>query len=296
MATVQDIKRRLRSVRNTRKITKAMELVAAAKLRRAEARIEAMRPYAERMRELMVGTARATPSRGFPLLEERESIGTLAILPLTGDRGLAGAFNAQIIRRALQIEREARGSGTDVRWAVAGKKGRSTLRFRRYDIEQAWVDFTDRPAYSDAVAIAHTLAKLFTEREVDRVVMIYNHYVSPLTQTVSVEDLLPIPRTLLEEEEKSAYEIALEGDFIYEPEPDLILERLLPTYLETSVYRALLESAASEHGARMTAMRNASKNAGELIDKLTLDMNRARQSEITQEILEVVAGADALTS
>jgi F-type H+-transporting ATPase subunit gamma len=296
MATVQDIKRRLRSVRNTRKITKAMELVAAAKLRRAEVRIEAMRPYAERMRELMAGTARATPSRGFPLLEVRENVGTLAILPLTGDRGLAGAFNAQIIRRALQIEREARGSGADVRWVVAGKKGRSTLRFRRYDIEQAWVDFTDRPAYADAVAIAHTLAKLFTEREVDRVVMVYNHYVSPLTQTVSVEDVLPIPRTLLEEEEKSAYEIALEGDFIYEPEPDLILERLLPTYLETSVYRALLESAASEHGARMTAMRNASKNAGELIDKLTLDMNRARQSEITQEILEVVAGADALTS
>jgi F-type H+-transporting ATPase subunit gamma len=295
MATVQDIKRRLRSVRNTRKITKAMELVAAAKLRRAEVRIAAMRPYAERMRELMVGTARATPSRGFPLLEERESVSAVAILPLTGDRGLAGAFNAQIIRRALQVEREVRGSGADVRWVVAGKKGRSTLRFRRYDVEQAWVDFTDRPTYADAVAIAHTVARLFTEREVDRVVMIYNHYVSPLTQTVSAEDLLPIPRTLLEEEEKSAYEIALEGDFIYEPEPDQILDRLLPTYLETSVYRALLESAASEHGARMTAMRNASKNAGELIDKLTLDMNRARQSEITQEILEVVAGADALT-
>ena len=296
MATVQDIKRRLRSVRNTRKITKAMELVAAAKLRRAETRIGALRPYAERMRELMVGTARATPSRGFPLLEERENVGSVAILPLTGDRGLAGAFNAQIIRRALQIEREVRASGADVRWVVAGKKGRSTLRFRRYDIEQAWVDFTDRPTYADAVAIAHTIADLFTEREVDRVVMVYNHYVSPLTQTVSVEDVLPIPRTLLEEEEKSAYEIALEGDFIYEPEPDEILARLLPTYLETSVYRALLESAASEHGARMTAMRNASKNAGELIDKLTLDMNRARQSEITQEILEVVAGADALTS
>ena len=296
MATVQDIKRRLRSVRNTRKITKAMELVAAAKLRRAETRIGALRPYAERMRELMVGTARATPSRGFPLLEERENVGSVAILPLTGDRGLAGAFNAQIIRRALQIEREVRASGADVRWVVAGKKGRSTLRFRRYDIEQAWVDFTDRPTYADAVAIAHTIADLFTEREVDRVVMVYNHYVSPLTQTVSVEDVLPIPRTLLEEEEKSAYEIALEGDFIYEPEPDEILARLLPTYLETSVYRALLESAASEHGARMTAMRNASKNAGELIDKLTLDMNRARQSEITQEILEVVAGADALTT
>ncbi len=295
MATVQDIKRRLRSVRNTRKITKAMELVAAAKLRRAEARIEALRPYAERMRELMVGTARATPARGFPLLEARESISSVAILPLTGDRGLAGAFNAQVVRRALQLEREARAGGADVRWAVAGKKGRSTLRFRRYAIEQAWVDFTDRPTYSDAAAIAQTLARLFTEREVDRVVMVYNHYVSPLTQTVSVEDVLPIPRTLLEEEEKSAYEIALEGDFIYEPEPEEILGRLLPTYLETTVYRALLESAASEHGARMTAMRNASKNAGELIDSLTLEMNRARQSEITQEILEVVAGADALT-
>jgi F-type H+-transporting ATPase subunit gamma len=295
MATVQDIKRRLRSVRNTRKITKAMELVAAAKLRRAEARIEALRPYAERMRELMIGTARATPSRGFPLLEDRESVQAVAILPLTGDRGLAGAFNAQIVRRALQIEREVRGGGADVRWVVAGKKGRSTLRFRRYAIEQAWVDFTDRPTYADAVAIAHTLGNLFVEREVDRVVMVYNHYVSPLTQTVSVEDVLPIPRQLLEEEEKSAYEIALEGDFIYEPEPEEILARLLPTYLETTVYRALLESAASEHGARMTAMRNASKNAGELIDSLTLDMNRARQSEITQEILEVVAGADALT-
>jgi F-type H+-transporting ATPase subunit gamma len=296
MATVQDIKRRLRSVRNTRKITKAMELVAAAKLRRAEARIEALRPYAERMRELMVGTARATPSRGFPLLEERENVSAVAILPLTGDRGLAGAFNAQIIRRALQIEREVRASSADVRWVVAGKKGRSTLRFRRYEIEQAWVDFTDRPTYSDAVAISHTIAELFTEREVDRVVMIYNHYVSPLTQTVEVEELLPIPRSALEdEEEKSAYEIALEGDFIYEPEPEEILARLLPTYLETSIYRALLESAASKHGAQMTAMRNASKNAGDLIDRLTLDMNRARQAEITQEILEVVAGADALT-
>ena len=294
MATVQDIKRRLRSVRNTRKITKAMELVAAAKLRRAEGRIAALRPYAERMRELMIGTARATPARGFPLLAEREAVQSVAIVPLTGDRGLAGAFNAQIVRRALQLEREVRAEGADVRWLVAGKKGRSTLRFRRYQIEQAWVDFTDRPVYADAVAISKKLADLFVEREVDRVVVVYNHYVSPLTQTVSVEDVLPIPRTLLEEEAKSAYEIALEGDFIYEPEPEEILGRLLPTYLETTIYRSLLESAASEHGARMTAMRNASKNAGELIDRLTLDMNRARQSEITQEILEVVAGADAL--
>jgi F-type H+-transporting ATPase subunit gamma len=294
VATVQDIKRRLRSVRNTRKITKAMELVAAAKLRRAEARIGALRPYAERMRELMITTARATPSRGFPLLEERSDVQAVGILPLTGDRGLAGAFNAQILRQAFRLEREARAEGQDVRWLVVGKKGRSTLRFRRYDVAQAWVDFTDRPSYSDAEAIARRLAELFTEREVDRVVVVYNHYVSALTQKVSVEDVLPIPRAVLEEDEKSAYEIALEGDFIYEPEPEQILERLMPTYLETTIYRALLESAASEHGARMTAMRNASKNAGELIDRLTLDMNRARQAEITQEILEVVAGADAL--
>ena len=272
-----------------------MELVAAAKLRRAEARIEALRPYADRMRELMIGTARATPSRQFPLLEERD-VRTVAILPLTGDRGLAGAFNAQILRRAFALERAARQEDQTARWVVVGKKGRSSLRFRRYEVDQAWVDFTDRPDYSDAVAIAHRLAELYTEREVDRVVIVYNHYESPLTQRVVVEDVLPIPRTALEdEEEKSPYEIALEGDFIYEPEPEEILTRLLPTYLETTVYRALLESAASEHGARMTAMRNASKNAGELIDRLTLDMNRARQAEITQEILEVVAGADALT-
>jgi F-type H+-transporting ATPase subunit gamma len=272
-----------------------MELVAAAKLRRAEARIEALRPYAERMRELMIGTARATPARGFPLLEEREDAGSVAILPLTGDRGLAGAFNAQILRRAFALEREARAAGQEVRWVVVGKKGRSTLRFRRYEVAQAWTGFTDRPSYADAEAIARKLSELYTEREADRVILVYNHYVSALTQTVTAEDVLPIPRTALEEDEdKSAYEIALEGDFIYEPEPEEILGRLLPTYLETTVYRALLESAASEHGARMTAMRNATKNAGELIDRLTLDMNRARQAEITQEILEVVAGADAL--
>ena len=296
MATIQDIKRRLRSVGNTRKITKALELVAAAKLRRAETRIAAMRPYAERMRELMIGTARATPSRQFPLLEEREDARSIAIVPVTGDRGLAGPFNSQVVRRSLALAQEARAQGLEVKWAVVGKKGQSTLRFRRFPIAEAWTGFTDEPAHADARAIAHKVAELFIEREVDRVVMVYNHYVSPLTQTVEVEDLLPIPRSILDdEEEKSAYEIALEGDFIYEPEPEQILERLLHSYLETSVYRALLESAASKHGAQMTAMRSASKNAGELIDTLTLDMNRARQAAITQEILEVVAGADALT-
>jgi F-type H+-transporting ATPase subunit gamma len=296
MASVQDIRRRIRSVRNTRKITRAMELVAAAKLRRAQTRIEAMRPYADRMLELMAGTARASSSvRGLPLLQTREQEQAVAIVPLTGDRGLAGAFNAQVLRQAFAIERRLRGEGVEVRWLVAGKKGRSTLRFRRYELEQTWTGFSDRPSYSDAQAIANRLAELYASEEVDQVVIVYNHFVSALVQKVVEQDLLPIPEQLLEREEEGAHEAALLGDFIYEPEPEEILERLLPVYVETELYRALLESAASEQGARMTAMRNASNNASDLIGSLTLEMNRARQAEITQEILEVVAGADALT-
>jgi F-type H+-transporting ATPase subunit gamma len=293
VASVQDIKRRVRSVQNTRKITRAMELVAAAKLRRAQTRIEAMRPYAERMQELMVGVARASTSfRGLPLLQRRD-VRKAAILPLTGDRGLAGAFNAQILREAFALERRLREESVEPHWIVAGKKGASTLRFRRYEVGQAWTGFSDSPRYADAQAIAHYIAELYAEQEVDRVVVIYNHFESALTQRVVAQEVLPIPESLLEGDDDHSQ--ALLGDFIYEPEPEQILERLLPVYVETELYRALLESAASEQGARMTAMRNASKNAGELIDSLTLSMNRARQSEITQEILEVVAGADALT-
>jgi F-type H+-transporting ATPase subunit gamma len=298
MASVQDLKRRIRSVRNTRKITKAMELVASARLRRAQARIEAMRPYADRMMELMVGTARASSSvRGLPLLQGREEQRAVAILPLTGDRGLAGAFNAQVLRHAFALGRQLEAEGKLVRWLVSGRKGASTLRFRRYEVLQAWTGFSDRPSYHDAQALAHKVAELYVEEEVDRVVLVYNHFVSPLVQRVEEQDLLPIPEHVLgAEDEEQEKRQALLGDFIYEPEPEQILERLLPVYVETELYRALLESAASEQGARMTAMRNASKNAGELIDTLTLAMNRARQAEITQEILEVVAGADALTA
>ena len=295
MATLQDIKRRIRSVRNTRKITKAMELVAAARLRRAEERIVQMRDYADRMQELTAGTARAAASlRGLTLLQQREPR-RVAVVALTGDRGLAGAFNGQILRRAFALERRLRSEGREVRWLVVGRKGRSTLAFRRYEVDQAWTGFTDRPAYADAQGVAHRLAELYTEDEIDRAVLVYNQYVSPLVQRVTEQQILPISEEVLGRHEEEEHREALLGDFIYEPEPEQILERLLPVYLETEVYRALLESAASEHGARMTAMRNASKNAVELIDSLTLDLNRARQAEITQEILEVVAGADALT-
>jgi F-type H+-transporting ATPase subunit gamma len=256
-----------------------------------------MRPYADRMMELMVGTARASSSvRGLPLLQRREEERAVAILPLTGDRGLAGAFNAQVLRHALALDRQLRSEGKRVRWLVSGRKGSSTLRFRRFEVLQAWTGFSDRPAYADAQTIAHRISELYVAEEVDRVVIVYNHFVSPLVQQVVEQDVLPIPEQMLEAGDDEDRHAALLGDFIYEPEPEQILERLLPVYVETELYRALLESAASEQGARMTAMRNASKNAGELIDNLTLAMNRARQAEITQEILEVVAGADALTA
>jgi F-type H+-transporting ATPase subunit gamma len=293
VSSVQDIQRRVRSVSNTRKITRALELVAGAKLRRATARIQAVRPYADRMEELMIGTARASTSlRGLPLLQRRE-VRRVAIVPLTGDRGLAGPFNAQILRRAFASEREYRRQGVEVHWLVAGKKGLSTLRFRGYQVDGSWTGFADQPGYPDAQAISHRVAQIYVDDEVDRVVIVYNQFESALVQRVVEQELLPVPEEALQTEDEQAD--AFRGDFIYEPEPEQILERLLPAYIETQIYRALLESAASYQGAQMTAMRNASKNAAELIDSLTLAMNRARQAEITQEILEVVAGADALS-
>src|SRR3954470_9832625 len=253
-----------------------MELVAAAKLRRAQTRIESMRPYADRMMELMIGTARAASSvRGIPLLQRREEVRSVCIVPLTGDRGLAGAFNAQVLRAAFARERQLRRDGVEVRWLVAGKKGASTLRFRRYEVGQAWTGFSDSPSYADAQAIANRIATMYVEGEVDRVVIVYTAFQSALVQRVVEREWLPIPETLLHaHEDEDREDQALRGDFIYEPEPEEILARLLPVYVETELCRALLESAASEQGARMTAMRNASKAAGELIDNLTLAMNR----------------------
>ena len=297
MASLQDLRRRISSVRNTRKITKALELVAGARLRRAQNRIEEMRPYADRMQELMIGTARAASSfRNLALLQARDEVRRVAFVVVTGDRGLAGPFNGQVLRRAFELEREARGEGQEVVWLTVGRKGASTLRFRRYELADQWAGFADKPSYNDAQAIGHKLAELYEAEEVDRVVLLYNRYESALVQRVTTTDLLPIREDVLAEEEAEEEKSGgVSGDFIYEPEPEQILERLLPVYLETEIYRALLESAAAFLASQMTAMRNESKNAGELIDTLTLQLNRARQAEITQEILEVVAGADALT-
>jgi F-type H+-transporting ATPase subunit gamma len=297
LASTQDLKRRVRSITNTRKVTKAMELVASARLRRSQQRIEAMRPYADRMLELMAGVSQAAGAVRLPLLERRESVQNVAIVPVTADRGLAGGFNAQVIRRSLALMREHQGEGREVLWFPTGRKAGSTLRFRRMNVAQGWTGFSERPEYPDAQAVAHAVAEAYVNGDVDAVYVVYNAFVSALTQKVTVRELLPIPTDLLDggETERADDEQYGTPDFIYEPEPEEILARLLPVYVETELYRALLESAASEQGARMTAMRNASKAAGELIDSLTLAMNRARQAEITQEILEVVAGADALS-
>src|SRR5881394_430761 len=271
MASQQDIRRRIRSVQNTRKITRALELVAASKLRRAQARIEDMRPYADRMLELMSGTARASTSvRGLPLLQQRDEVRSVAVVPIMGDRGLSGPFNSQVLRRSLAVSRQLQGEGKQVRWVAVGRRGVGSLRFRRFELSGEFTGFTDDPRYADAQAIAHKVIELYTEEEVDRVLVIYNRFESALTQRVTEQELLPLSEEML--------------------------APLLPVYVDTELYRALLESAASKHGAQMTAMRNASTNAGDLIDNLTLAMNRARQAEITQEILEVVAGADALTA
>jgi F-type H+-transporting ATPase subunit gamma len=290
VATQQDIKRRIRFARNVEKITKAMELVAASRLRRAQARIEALRPYADRMQALTVEVAAATSrSHDQPLLARRE-VSTVAVIALTADRGLAGGFNANVVRRSLEVATRERREGREVVWLTVGRRGTSTLRFRGQEIEASYTGMTDRPAYSDAQAIAERVADIYTELRVDRVVLVYNRFVSALAQKLEVVDLLPVPESLLDGEAPES----ISGSYLEEPDASAILSHLLPTYLEVTVYRALLESTASEHGARMTAMRNASENAGDLIDSYTLQMNRARQSEITQQILEVVAGADAL--
>lgn len=291
MASLQDIRRRIASVQSTRKITKAMEMVAAAKLRRAQTRIEALRPYAIDMVEMMMDLATyADGGHQFPLLREHEKETTHALVVMTGDRGFAGAFNANVIRRGLDVDRELRAHGMATRWFVVGKKGISTLRFRGVDLERTWQGKSDHPVYTDAQDIAHVVADLYAHEQVDKVHLIYNHFKSPLEQTVMDVTLLPIAR----EDVSRADQRRSPVSYLYEPDAATIFAGILPAYIEIAIYRALLESSASEQGARMTAMRSASDNAEEMIGSYTLALNRARQAAITQQILEVVAGADAL--
>jgi F-type H+-transporting ATPase subunit gamma len=299
MASLKDIRGRIQSFKNMRKITRAMEMVAAARLRRAEQRIEALRPYADAIRRMTSRASQAAENiPSLPILEEKDQVRRVGLLLVTGDRGLAGPFNAQIIRAGNRRAAELRSDRMETLWYVSGRRGESSLKFRGMDIGGSWTGFTDRPAFADARAIADGLSASYVDDKVDRVEIIYNGYVSAVRQEVRHETLLPLQQAdVLEiesEEEEGEEDIHQRALWIYEPDPEEILARLVPDYVEISIFRALLESTASEHGARMTAMRNASDNAAELIDDLTLEANRQRQAEITQEIMEVVAGAEGL--
>ena len=301
MATSQrDIRNRINAVKNIQKITRAMEMVAAARLRRAEQRIEALRPYADAIRRM---TRQAANAAGdvprLPILSEHAQVQTVGLLVVGGDRGLAGAFNSNAIRAGVAAAREHGGDGHKAAFFASGRRPASSLAFRGFEPVQSFTGFTDRPSYADARSIADRLMAAYVDDEVDRVEIFYNGYISPLSQVIRRETLLPLQRaTVLDESEDqddSSGDKQKHALVEYEPDPEEILKRLVPDYVEISIYRALLESSASEHGARMTAMRNASDNASALIEDYTLEMNRARQAEITQEIMEVVAGAEGLT-
>jgi F-type H+-transporting ATPase subunit gamma len=298
----KEVKQRISSVKNVQKITRAMEMVAAARLRRAEQRIADLRPYASAIRRMTKQAAEAAVNiPNLPILEDRENPKTVGIIVMSGDRGLAGAFNSQIIRKAIAATREHEAEGRQVKFYVSGRRGASSLNFRGREPEEAYTGHTDRPSYANAREIADDVVAAYVDGDLDRVELFYNAYESAMTQHPSSEVLLPMQQATTPEAEEAQEDIEGGDDSghtaltEYEPEPGEILERLVPDYVEISIYRALLESTTSEHGARMTAMRSASDNASELIDDLTLQLNRERQADITQEIMEVVAGAESLT-
>jgi len=300
MPSQRDVRNRISAVKNIQTITRAMEMVAAARLRRAEQRIAALRPYAEAIRRM---TRQASEAAGavpsLPIMVEHDSVTRVGLLLVAGDRGLAGAFNSQIVRAGVAAGREFEAGGVAPTYFASGRRPAASLSFRGLEPAASFTGFTDRPAFADARRIADRLMAAYVDNEVDRVEILYNGYVSAISQVVRRETLLPLQQASIFD---AGAEEADDGDGHqhprsvpeYEPGPAEILRRLVPDYVEISIYRALLESTASEHGARMTAMRNASENAGGLIEDLTLQMNRARQAAITQEIMEVVAGAEGI--
>ncbi len=301
MASQRDVKNKISSVKNIQKITRAMEMVAAARLRRAEQRIDALRPYADAVRRMTRQAAQAAGAEAsrMPLLSAHESESRVGLLLVTGDRGLAGGFNSQVIRAGVRLSGELDEQGKQSVWYSTGRRGVSSLTFRGLDLSGSYTGFADKPAYADARSIADDVIEAYVDGKLDRVELIYNSYVSPLTQTVTHERLLPLSAATISGEEDDDEEEGQQSGpralVSYEPDPEQILRRLVPDYIEISIYRALVESAAGFFGAQMTAMRSASENAGEIITEYTLQMNRARQAEITQEIMEVVAGAEGLS-
>jgi F-type H+-transporting ATPase subunit gamma len=288
LATLRDLKRQIASVKNIAKVTEALQTVSAVKFRKAEARVKRARPYAENVEQMMRDVARSAGGSS-PLLTGREG-NTVAICTVTADRGLAGGFNAQVLRSTVQFRRERDAEFVQV---ASGRKAVAFFRFRRIDLHEVYTGFSDSPTYEKAREIGHDLTRLFNEEEADEVYLIYNRFESALTQRPVVTRLLPVAP----EGDEETDDEGLPSTFMeYIPDADVILHKLVPRYVETMVWQALLESAAGEHGARMTAMKNATDNANELARDLTLAMNKARQAQITREISEIAAGAEALSA
>jgi F-type H+-transporting ATPase subunit gamma len=288
LATLRDLKRQIASVKNIAKVTEALQTVSAVKFRKAEARVKRARPYAENVEQMMRDVARSAGGSS-PLLTGREG-NSVAIATVTADRGLAGGFNAQVLRRTMQLRREKGGNPIQV---ASGRKAVAFFRFRRVDLVEVYTGFSDSPTYENAREIGHDLTRLFNEEEADEVYLVYNRFESALTQRPVVTRLLPVaPEEGEEEDDEDGAPSFIE----YIPDADVILRKLVPRYVETMVWQALLESAAGEHGARMTAMKNATDNANDLSKELTLAMNKARQAQITREISEIAAGAEALSA
>ena len=284
MATARDFQRQINTVKNQARVFSALQTVSSVKFRKAEARVKRARPYAENVEQMMRDVA-GNATGDLPLLTGRE-VRRIAVCTLTADRGLAGGFNAQVLRRTVRLRDE---KDPDALQVASGRKAVAFFRFRRVDLAEVFTGFTDNPAYENAREIGSTLTRLFDDEEADEVYLVYNRFESALNQRPVVKQLLPVAEEDDEEESNTSY-------MEYVPDAETVLKRLVPRYVETMVWQALLEGAAGEHGARMTAMKNATDNANDLVRDLTLQMNKARQAQITQEILEIVGGAEALSA
>jgi F-type H+-transporting ATPase subunit gamma len=283
LPSARDLQRQINTVKNQARVFSALQTVSSVKFRKAEDRVRRARPYAENVEQMMRDVA-ANATGDLPLLTGRE-VNRVAVCTLTADRGLAGGFNAQVLRRTVRLREE---KDSDALQVASGRKAVAFFRFRRVELAEVFTGFTDNPTYENAREIGRTLTRLFDEEEADEVYLVYNRFESALNQRPVVNRLLPVAR---EEDDRG------NGSYMdYVPDAETVLKRLVPRYVETMVWQALLEGAAGEHGARMTAMKNATDNANDLVRDLTLQMNKARQAQITQEILEIVGGAEALSA
>jgi len=291
MATLRDIRKRINSVKNTHKITKAMKMVAAAKLRNAEERLRAGRPYARMLDEMIDNLYRRTELEGFPLLEGKEEVNTVELLVVTSDRGLCAAFNSNILRHAWQTKAKWEAEGKQVNVSIVGRKANEFFRRREIEMRQKYMNILGDHNYGLAMRIGADLVDAFNNDIADEIYIVYNEFVSAISQRIIDRRLIPVE--LPEEEKPEGLDAVV--DYRYEPEKEALLAELLPLQVNYQLYKAFLESYAAEMGARMSAMDAATTNAEEMIDKLTLQFNRARQAEITTELMDIINGANAIS-